>query len=154
MKQKKNAIRVAIGMMILMLAVPTMAMAERLAIVDGRSETVIIAEGEVPAKPEEKPKPEEAKDDCVDTALFGKVCGTGEGKPIQMLLDIVLKVMLYGVGALATIGFIVAGLQYALAKDDPGKVAAAKQRLMNTVIGLVAYGFLYTVLNWLIPGGI
>jgi hypothetical protein len=58
------------------------------------------------------------------------------------------------VGIVAVISIIFAGIQYASSADDPGTVTKAKQRIFNTVIGLVAYIFLFAFLEYLIPGGI
>ena len=43
---------------------------------------------------------------------------------------------------------------YLTAKDSPDKVAAAKKRLIEVVLGLVAWAVMAAVLNWLIPGGV
>lgn len=58
------------------------------------------------------------------------------------------------VGVIAAISIVVAGIQYAMSADDPGKVTAAKTRILNTVIGLVAYIFLFAFLNYIVPGGL
>jgi hypothetical protein len=58
------------------------------------------------------------------------------------------------VGIIVTISIVVAGIQYAMAKDDVAKVTAAKHRIYNALIALLAYIFLFAFLNWLIPGGI
>jgi len=58
------------------------------------------------------------------------------------------------IGVAAVINIIMAGIQYASSADDPGAVSKAKQRIFNTVVGLVAYAFLFAFLNYLVPGGI
>lgn len=58
------------------------------------------------------------------------------------------------VGVAAVISIIVAGIQYSASADDPGTVSKAKQRIFNTIIGLVAYLFLFAFISWLVPGGI
>ncbi len=58
------------------------------------------------------------------------------------------------VGIVVVISLIVAGIQYSSAQGDPGKVQAAKQRIVNSLIALVAFFFLFAGLNWLIPGGL
>ncbi len=67
------------------------------------------------------------------------------------LLKLVANIMLYGLGAAAVIGVIIAGIMYLTAKDNEQQVAKAKKRLLDVVIGLVAWAALWTVLNWLIP---
>ena len=73
---------------------------------------------------------------------------------IQGILKLVLNILVYGLGAAAVLGVIIAGIQYMTARDDVAQVAKAKKRLIEIVIGLVAWALMFTVLNWLIPGGI
>ncbi len=73
---------------------------------------------------------------------------------IEGLLRIVVSVLVYGLGAAAILGIVVAGLQYLTARDNEAQVAAAKKRLFNVVIGLVAWAVMFFILDWLIPGGI
>lgn len=73
---------------------------------------------------------------------------------IEAILKIILNVLVYGMGAAAVFGVVVAGILYMTAGDDPAKVARAKKLLIEIVIGLVAWALMFTVLNWLIPGGI
>lgn len=73
---------------------------------------------------------------------------------IEKLLLLILKILVYGLGAAATIGVVVAGIQYLTARDSETQVAAAKKRLLDVVIGLVAWALMWTVLNWLIPGSL
>ncbi len=73
---------------------------------------------------------------------------------INGLLSLVVNILSYGLGAAAVIGVVVAGIMYLTARDNESQVAAAKQRLLNTVIGLVAWVVLFSVVNWLIPGAV
>lgn len=58
------------------------------------------------------------------------------------------------IGIAAVISIIVAAIQYSAAGDDPGAVNKAKDRIFQTVIGIIAYIFLFAFLNYIIPGGI
>jgi len=77
-----------------------------------------------------------------------------ENLGIGGLLGLVVKILSYGLGAAAVIGVVVAGIMYLTARDNESQVAAAKQRLLNTVIGLIAWVVMFSVVNWLIPGGV
>lgn len=70
------------------------------------------------------------------------------------LLGLVVKILSYGLGAAAVIGVVVAGIMYLTARDNESQVTAAKQRLLNTVIGLIAWVVMFSVVNWLIPGAV
>jgi hypothetical protein len=58
------------------------------------------------------------------------------------------------VGIVIVIMITVGGIQYAAAGPDPGAVVAARKRIINAVIALVLYIFMFSFLQWLIPGGI
>ena len=73
---------------------------------------------------------------------------------IDKILKLILNILVYGMGAAAVFGVIIAGVQYMTARDDVAQVAKAKKRLIEIVIGLVAWALMFMVLNWLIPGGI
>jgi hypothetical protein len=49
---------------------------------------------------------------------------------------------------------ILGGIQYTLAGDNASATGAAKQRIINGLIALVAFIFTFAFLQWLIPGGI
>ena len=87
--------------------------------------------------------------ECVQTALFG--CYDGG---IWGIIEIVLDIMLIGVGAAAVIGIIISGIQYMTSSGDPGAMAKAKNRLVQVVIGILAFGLMWVFLQWLIPGGV
>lgn len=83
----------------------------------------------------------------VSTSILpGEMC-------IKELLFLILKILVYGLGAAATVGVVIAGIQYMTARDNESQVSASKQRLLNIVIGLVAWAVMWTVMNWLVPGG-
>ncbi len=77
-----------------------------------------------------------------------------DGEGIFDILNIVLTVMTFGVGILATIGIVLSGYQYITAKDDASKVQKAKDRLLQIVIGLAVYALMWGVLQFLLPGGL
>jgi len=81
-------------------------------------------------------------------------CDMDEGGGIYKILGLVLTILTAGVGILATIGLVISGIQYITSRDDANKVAKAKSRIFNIVLGLLAYGVMWVALQWLIPGGI
>ena len=104
---------------------------------------------------------EEVGNDCVESSIIsnkeenGKkyYCDT-EGSGIYKILNIVLTILTMGVGILGTLGVIIAGTQYMTAGGNEAQMAKAKKRIGEVVLGLVVYGVMYVVLQWLIPGGI
>jgi hypothetical protein len=58
------------------------------------------------------------------------------------------------VGVVVVVSIIMGAIMYGSSGGDPGKVTAAKERIRNAILALVAFLFLYTGLNFLIPGGL
>lgn len=73
---------------------------------------------------------------------------------IDDILNLVLNIIVYGLGVAAVLGVIIAGVMYMTARDNEAQVARAKTRLYEVVIGLIAWALMYAVLRWLIPGGL
>ncbi len=69
-------------------------------------------------------------------------------------LNIIANVLAAGVAVVVVVMVIIGGIQYSTSGGDPGKVAAAKSRIFNAVLALVAFFFLYAFLQWIVPGGI
>lgn len=59
-----------------------------------------------------------------------------------------------GVGVVVIGVIILGGIQYSMAGDNSQAVGAAKQRIINGLIALVAFIFMFAFINWLLPGGI
>jgi hypothetical protein len=59
---------------------------------------------------------------------------------------------LVGIGVVTSI--IIGGIQYSSSAGDPGKASAAKNRIRDAIVALVAFVLLYGMLNFLIPGGL
>lgn len=77
-----------------------------------------------------------------------------EDNAIWKLLIMVLNIMIAGVGILAVGGIVYGSVLYASAGDRPEQTKKAKEIILNVVIGLIAFGLMYSFLNFLIPGGI
>jgi len=58
------------------------------------------------------------------------------------------------VGVAVTVSIIIGGIQYGTSAGDSAKVSAAKNRIRNAVIALIAFFFMYALLNFVIPGGL
>ena len=58
------------------------------------------------------------------------------------------------VGILVVIGLLSGAVQYSASGGNPQAATKAKSRMSNAVIALIAFAFLYALLQWLIPGGI
>ncbi len=65
-----------------------------------------------------------------------------------------LKWLMLGIGLLGAFSLIIAGIQYSAAQGNAQSVAAAKNRIVNVVIGALLYLVMFGMLQWLVPGGI
>ncbi len=79
--------------------------------------------------------------------------GSGE-EAIGGILKLVLTIMSVGVGILAVGGIVYGAILYASAQDNAGQTKKAVEVITNTVIGLLLYGLMIAIVNWLIPGGV
>ncbi|MBP9813339.1 hypothetical protein KBC51_02785 [Candidatus Saccharibacteria bacterium] len=77
-----------------------------------------------------------------------------EQNPIVKWLNILINLVAGIVGVGAILMIIWAGIQYTTARDNPQAITAAKQKILNVVIGIAAFIFMWAFLNWLIPGGV
>ena len=91
--------------------------------------------------------------DCggVETNLIN--CENGESG-IGAVLKLILNILSVGVGIFAVIGITISGVQYMSARDNEETVRKSKRRLLEIVIGVVAYVLLYAGLSWVLPGGV
>lgn len=58
------------------------------------------------------------------------------------------------VGVVVVISIVLAGIQYSTSGTDPSAVSKAKKRITNAIIALLLYIFMFSFLQWLVPGGI
>lgn len=94
--------------------------------------------------------PKSICDSAKNKAKDGDVTNTGVFK----LLIFILNILTAGVGIVAVGAVVYAGILYSSAGDNASQVQQAKDMIKNTIIGIVAFAFMYLLLNWLIPGGI
>jgi len=65
-----------------------------------------------------------------------------------------IKLLSALVGVAVVIAIIWGGIEYITSEGDPQKAANGKKRIVGALVGLVAFILLYTVLQFLAPGGI
>lgn len=90
----------------------------------------------------------------VKTNLIGCTKNGEAGQAIGDLLKIVVSVLTVIIGIAATGGLAWAAILYAKAEDIAGNVSEAKTLIRNIVIGILLYGFMVAIVNWLVPGGV
>lgn len=73
--------------------------------------------------------------------------------PIIKKLQTVINFLAIGVGVVATISIIFAGIQYITGGDNPQQLQNAKNRIIKTITAVIVFIFMWAILNWLLPGG-
>ena len=78
--------------------------------------------------------------------------GDGTKSGIEVMLGDLVWIIGSIAGIVAVPFIAMAGFTWMTATDDPGKVATAKKRILEIVIGLIIYVFIGLIITWLIPG--
>ena len=89
--------------------------------------------------------------------LSGKDCIAKDGSnggPIMIYLVMVIQYFSSAVGLIIVLMIVIGGVQYITSAGDPGAIRAAKNRITNAIIALMAFFLMFAILNFIIPGGI
>lgn len=107
-----------------------------------------------------------AKCGGVEVAYLGAICDDSKGgggggnaddignSGLWKILTGVLNIMMAGVGILAVGGIVYGSILYASAQDNQSQVQKAIEIFRNVTIGLVSFALMYSLLQFLIPGGV
>lgn len=90
-----------------------------------------------------------------DAVILKGCAGDAEdsgGKGIMCILGVVVDALTVGVGILGILGIVMVGIQYLTAGGNEAQTTKAKRRMLEIVIGLIAYVLAYALLKWLLPG--
>ena len=79
--------------------------------------------------------------------------GSESGNGIMFLVRTIINILMMGVTVLATIGIVWCGVLILTARDNPGQVQSAKNRMIDVVIGLAVFGLMWVLADLLLPGG-
>jgi len=101
----------------------------------------------------------EAQNTCggVDTSIIS--CPDSDGTKVEesgvwFLLVLVINILTAGVGVAALAGIVYGAVLYTSAGGNPEQVKKAMGIITNVVIGVIAFAGMYTLVNFLIPGGL
>jgi hypothetical protein len=82
------------------------------------------------------------------------VCNRNQCDLIKKYVNPTINLLAVVFGLVAVISLIMGAINYMTSEGDPQKVSRAKQRIVNTVMAMLAFFFMYAFLQFLIPGGI
>jgi hypothetical protein len=77
-----------------------------------------------------------------------------EDTPLMENINNIIYALSAGIGLVVTAMIIIGGIQYSAAGGDSNKVQAAKQKIYNAVLALLAFMFMFGFIEWLVPGGL
>ena len=99
--------------------------------------------------------------DCMGVKTSITNCDNGSGKDaktgeeaIYNILGMVIKIMTGAIGLVAVAAVVYGAILYGSASDNPENIKKAKEIWTNIVIGLIAFAFMVSILNFIIPGGV
>lgn len=95
----------------------------------------------------------------VDTAFNYGCSGVDSGKsdnsnPIFQVLFFIVNIVALGVGMAAVGGVIYGAILYTSAGDNGEQTKKGINVVVNAVLGVVLFAFMYAILNFLVPGGL
>ena len=83
-----------------------------------------------------------------------KCDNSGNRNPIENLLLQIINFLAIGVGIAVGGGIIWGGIMYASSNGDSGKTKQAISIIVNAILALLLFMFMYAIINFLIPGGL
>lgn len=82
-------------------------------------------------------------------SVGGNEAGNGSAA-FTNLLQSIINILLFLIGAIAVIMIIIGGLRYVISGGDQGAITGAKNTILYAVIGLVVAIMAYAIINWVI----
>ncbi len=77
-----------------------------------------------------------------------------EKSPIIAIALGILNFMAFGVSLVVAGGIVYGGIMYASARDNSSQTQKAMTIIVDSVTGLIAFFFLWAIINFLVPGGL
>lgn len=93
-------------------------------------------------------------DGIVITNLFGSLQDDEKGCGVYTTINLILMILSFGIVIAATIGLVISAITYMSSTSNEEQIAKAKKRILEIVIGLAIYAAMWSISQWLIPGGI
>ena len=95
--------------------------------------------------------------DC--TILPQSICDASDDGELQdssvwKLLMMGLRILTAGIGVTAVCALGYFSFLYATAGDNANQIKEAKDNIRNTIVGIILYGAMYLLLEYLVPGGV
>ena len=92
--------------------------------------------------------PKQEVQDGID-AIGGNESGRGAAS-FTNLLESIINILLFIIGAIAVIMIIIGGIKYTTSNGDQAQVTSAKNTIMYSVVGLVVAIMAYSIVNFVV----
>ena len=86
----------------------------------------------------------------LDPCTLNPAMCAGKETEVNNIFKTIVNVLLFVVGIIAVIMIIISGIRYASSAGNANSVAAAKNTLMYSVIGLLVAIFAYAIVNFVV----
>lgn len=97
----------------------------------------------------------DAEKNTVDTNLMGTLEDTdNSGCGVYTTINLVITILTYGVAIAATVGLVITAIIYITSGDNAARLSMAKTRALEIIVGLGIYAVMWSLAQWLVPGGI
>lgn len=96
----------------------------------------------------------ETVEGCGDIKTSIIKCNTKGGNPLMSILIQVINFLAVGVGIAVVGGIVWGGMMYASSNGDAGKTKQGVTIIVNAVVGLLLFMFMYALINFIVPGGV
>lgn len=73
-----------------------------------------------------------------------------ENANTNSLVNDIVNVLLYVIGALSVVMLIVGGILYATSNGDSSNITKAKNTILYSIVGLVVAFLAYAIINWVV----
>lgn len=81
-------------------------------------------------------------------------CNSGDGNGIMQIFLVAVNFLAIGVGIAVVGGIVFGALRYSSANGNASQAQQGITYIINSVIALVLFIFMYAIINFLVPGGL
>ena len=92
----------------------------------------------------------------IETNLMGTIEESKDSNDcgVYTTINLIIMFLTFGVAIAATVGLVITAIIYITSGDNANRLAMAKTRALEIVVGLGIYAVMWSLSQWLIPGGI
>lgn len=88
--------------------------------------------------------------DCAQDGVDEASGGGGSTADVEDIIELIVKVLLYIIGAVSVIMIIIGGIKYTVSNGDSSAVTSAKNTILYSVIGLLVAIFAYAIVSFVV----